>query len=810
MTEIAPQHHLAVQAGANCGACPLHNQHLGPVPPSLHAGRIPFLVIAEAPSPIEVDEGQTLIGPGGREVRNALEAAGMAPAAVSYTNAMLCRPPGGDLEDYLRDCKRQGKPSPLDCCRPRLEREMALADFKLIVGAAAVRATKVGESVLKLRGTPVMNGTALPTLHPAFVLRDSGKLMRPIFRHDVSKAVRLSRGGNTWQNPPFTVVWDAPALAATLARMDLDVSVDTETDGIDPWTCRVRRVGFSDGRTNVIFSPLSVHGHWMVPDSVRAECWAVVRSFLATERSWYFHNFYAFDSIVLSQHGVNVNEKHLFDSLIGHHIGSTSEYPHGLDFLGSIYTDAPRWKDDVKHSTTRSDEVLDRYLSFDTHITRIAGPYVKANVGACDQSNIYNFDANLAKVGREMSRLGIRIDHGKRLAFVIEYQSKANRLREEFLQAAGREVNPGSPKQLIKLLYEDFGLPVLGDYLTDAGEPSTAEPVLLELLSMGVDARARKLIHSLLGWRGADKILGTYVGRFEDGQLTGGPPTHVDGRLRATWKVHGTTSGRWSSGDPMNLQNVPDVLRSMFIPEPGNVFVAADKSADELRIQALLANDLPLIKAFDEFDRGVGPDIHTFNACTLFKTTPDKVTKEVRVFAKRFVYGLTYGAGPPKIFQTLSLLRDEHTWEPVFAGLSLAEVEKVFAAWWLAHPAIVYWQKQLIAGWRKTGYIASPWHGRRRYFCAGENHEEMKNHPIQSGAADQQNDAVLRAAAAYPFSVDVRRGIVLQVHDQIVIECGPEEVDRCKLVLKQSMEKQIGPMRFPAEPKSGANWKEVS
>lgn len=816
MTEVAPHHRLAVLGGADCGRCPLHNQHLGPVPPTMPpAGRIPFLVVAEAPGPVEVDEGATLVGPSGREVRQALDQSGLHSESVAYTNAMLCKPPNINLEEYELECKKRGLPSPLECCRPRLANELARADFALFVGGASVRAAGIGESVMKLRGTPLRARPGLATLHPAFVLRDQGKLMRPVFRFDVAKAVRLARGGNTWADPPYSVVHDAETLFRVLLSMDDHVAVDTETEkgdreegkGVDPWTARIRRVGITDGRTNVIYSPLSVHGHWMLDDETRAACWRVLAAFFQQPKHWYFHNFFAFDSIVLEMHGVKVNETQLFDSLIGHHVGPTSELPHGLDFLGSVYTDAPRWKDDVKHSTTRSDDILDKYLSFDTAVTRIAGPQVRASVQASDQESIYRLDAALGGVGREMARLGIRIDPGKRLVFAIEYEKKANRLLEEFLQAAGREVNPGSPKQLAKLLYNDFGLPVMPDHITDTGEPGTGKSALLELLALGVDARARKLIQALLGWRAADKILGTFVGRFENGQVVGGPPVHADGRLRTTWKVHGTTSGRWSSGDPVNLQNIPDKLRSMYVPEPGNVFVAADMSALEARILALLANDRSLIDAFTAFDNGTGPDIHIVNACTIFGCKPEQVTKEVRVFAKRFVYGLSYGAGPRKIFQTLSLLRDDDL-NPVFPGLTLTEIERVYHTWWKAHPAIVAWRKALIAGWRKNGYIATPWHGRRRYFLGGENHEEMYNHPIQGGAADMQNSAVLECVQSYGFGP--RRGLVLQVHDQLVVECPAAEAEIVSGHISRAMTKHIGPMRFPCEPKVGTDWKSVS
>lgn len=443
------------------------------------------------------------------------------------------------------------------------------------------------------------------------------------------------------------------------------------------------------------------------------------------------------------------------------------------------------------------DDLLDKYLSFDVAVTALAGPHVQAAVSACNQDAIYQLDAAMGRVGRSMAAVGVLIDSERLAAFRSEYEAKAGRLYNEFVAAAGKRVNPRSVPQVKALLYEDLGLPILDEFRTDADEPSTAEPALLSLLEQGLDARASQVIHSLLGFREADKIVTTYLD----------PRRHADGRTRVTWKPHGTTSGRWSSSP--NLQNIPDKLRSMYVPRAGNVFVAADYSALELRILGLLASDSPLIQAFDLFDRGAGPDIHITNCCVIFGTQPDKVNKEARTFAKRFVYGLGYGAAPPKIFQTMSLLRDENL-APVFPGLTLSHIEHAYKKYWEAHPAILDYRKQLIAGWRRHGYISTPWHGRRRYFIGGENHEEMYNFPIQGGAADLQNNAVAALTRAYPFDFAQSRGLILQVHDQLVVECAEDDAERVKLILEQSMQTQVGPMRFPAEAKAGKSWKEAS
>lgn len=829
-----PHHGSAVRAGAECWRCSLLNCNEGPVPPNVPEGPIEFLVVGEAPGPIEVEEGKTLIGPSGREIRNALRDAGLPLDRVSYTNTMLCRPPGGDLDRYLRDLNRRLKKadagglasraaSPVECCRPRLLRELSRARYAVLMGGASLTGAGVGGKIMKLRGTPVQipeGPPAMPVPHAAFVLRDAGRTFRPLFRADVGKAVRIAYHGSSWRDPSYFVARDAAQLANFILGRPHDfLAVDTETDGIDPWTCNLRRIGIGNAQEVAIYAPLSVRGHELLTADEREAQKRVFAEAFQRPIRFGFHNYYGFDSIILRQHGLAMNDDTIFDSLLAHHIGPTSELPHALDFLGSTYTDAPYWKDDVKHTKIRDDGVLDRYLSFDVAVTHLAAPQVWRGLEYTGQMGIYGLDERLSRVGRSMAALGIVVDRQAQWAFAAEYQERADRLRAEFVAACGREVNPRSYPQVTKLLFQDLGLPVLEEHLTETGEPSSAEPVLLELLGMGVDKRAETIIHTLLGFREADKVLGTYTGRIETvdeetGQtvpprLVGGPPLHDDGRLRTTWKVYGTTSGRWSSGDPMNLQNVIKKLRSMFVPAPGNVFVAADSSALELRISAHLADDEILIDAFTAFDEKRGPDVHVVNACTLFRCGPNAVNDEVRTFTKRFIYALSYGAAPPKIHQTLSLLRDDNL-RPMFPHITLAEVERVYDVWWTAHPKILDWQKGLIRTWRRGGYLATPWHGRRRYFIGGENHEEMKNFPIQGGAADLQNQAVLAFVDSYPFDFARRRGLVLQVHDQLVVECGAEETDRVKKLVESAMTRRIGSMLFPAKAIAGKNWKEVS
>lgn len=807
--QLLEQHVNAALAGAQCWRCPLYGSNRGPVPSTIPADA-EFFVVAEAPGATEVAEGRTLIGASGRELRQALTDAGVDASKVAFVNTIQCQPEGSDLKRYLRIVKKEGQASPLDCCKPRLDMDLSHAKFVLLMGGASLSVVDAGTSVMKVRGTPLTlpSGTpALATPHAAFVLRDEGRIFRPIFRADIAKAVRLYRTGTTWTDPWYFVPRTAAEIENFLAVERPRVAVDVETDGKDAWTCNLRRIGIGTDREVMIYAPLSVRGHYLLSaEEIQAQSRAIAAYFQRAPRMG-LHNGIAFDSIVLWRHGMPLNDARCADTMVGHQIGFTSELPHSLDFLGSMYTDAPHWKNDFKHSTVKNDEILDKYLSFDIAVTYQAEPFVEQNLVAAQQGQIYAEDAELFRIGRSMSALGINVDLQARWKFAVEYFNKAAQLHRDFTEICGRDVNPNSPQQVRKLLYHDLGLPALDEHVTDSGEASTDESTLLDLLSLGVDARSRKIIQAILGCREADKILGTYTGYpQQDGRLEGGPRIHTDGCMRPTWRP-GKRSGRWGSNDP-NTQNLPKKLRAMYIPKPGNVFVAADMSAVELRIIAWLANDEPLIEAFKAFDEGRGPDVHIFNACTVFNTTADKIDDTTRDFIKRFVYALSYDAEPPRIYQTLSLLRDDNL-NPRFPDITLQAVERLFDLWWKLHPAVPAWKKHLIHGWRSSHFIATRLGGRKRYFIGGERAPEMGNHDVQGSAATMQNASIIALTKAYGFDFVNHRGLLVNGHDQLVVECAQHEAEDMKRLVAQVMCRTLGRMNFPAVPKAGANWKEV-
>ena len=400
-----------------------------------------------------------------------------------------------------------------------------------------------------------------------------------------------------------------------------------------------------------------------------------------------------------------------------------------------------------------------------------------------------------------MSALGVGVDREKQLAFATEYQKRSNELLLEFQTIAGTDVNPNSVPQLKKLLYED----------ARAADPRIAHDgvrraVHCRACAAGAawdgarPARRRRSIHALLGVpRGGEAA--RHVHRTRGGRQDRRRPAYP---CRLTGAHHVAARESTLAGGEARIPEhavCPQEAAGHVHARAGQRLGRGRLSAVELRMIALLANDEILIEAFKAFDEKRGPDVHMFNACGLFRCQPHAVTNDIRNFVKRFVYALYYDAQPPTIYQTLSLLRDDKL-SPMFPHLTLPEVERPYNAWWKLHPSIPDWKKRLIQSWRARGYIATEYHKRKRFFIGGESATEMGNLPIQGASADMQNDAIRAVVSMYPFNFEKRRGLSINGHDQIVVECGEDEVDDVKRIIQVAMQKRIGAMLFPADPKA--------
>jgi len=387
-----------------------------------------------------------------------------------------------------------------------------------------------------------------------------------------------------------------------------------------------------------------------------------------------------------------------------------------------------------------------------------------------------------------MERHGIRVDPGRLEVFAKELERQVDNLTREIYAMAGEEFNIGSPKQLGQILFEKLKLPALRRTKTGY---STDERVLTDL------AAGHELPGKILEHRSLSKLKGTYADALP---LLVNPRT---GRIHTTFNQLVAATGRLSSQDP-NLMNIPirselgKRIRAAFIPEDGWRFVAADYSQIELRILAHLSEEPAIIESFQR-----GEDIHTRTACEVFKIEPGAVTSLQRTIAKSANYAILYGVSAFGLSQA--------------TRIDQKEAQRYINAYFTTHPRVRAFIDRTLAEGRERGYVSTVL-GRRRYLpdllsqnpvVRGAAERMAMNAPVQGTASDMIKIAMVRVAAALRER-KLRARMLLQVHDELLFEAPPEEVDAVTALAREIMESAM-PLCVPVvvDVKVGKDWSEV-
>jgi DNA polymerase-1 len=367
----------------------------------------------------------------------------------------------------------------------------------------------------------------------------------------------------------------------------------------------------------------------------------------------------------------------------------------------------------------------------------------------------------------DMEWAGIRIDAALFARLSAEFAAEMARLEGLIQAAAGESFNLNSPRQLAAILFEKQGLPVLKR--TKTGPSTDAE--VLELLA----AEGHEVPRLLLEYREVQKLRSTYVDVL---------PQRVNratGRIHTSFNQTGAATGRLSSSDP-NLQNIPvrtargEAIRKGFIPEAGWAFVAADYSQIELRLMAHLSGDPAFVAAFR-----AGGDIHRETAAVIFGVGHDAVTPEMRARAKTINFGTIYGQGPFALSKQLGITQEE-------AKAFITQYFERFAG------VRTFLDRQVELA-RRQGYVETLF-GRRRYIpdINAKNfnirafaERTAQNTPLQGSAADLIKRAMI-AVHRRLGEQRLRARLLLQVHDELVLEAPPEELDAVQALVREEME----------------------
>ena len=397
----------------------------------------------------------------------------------------------------------------------------------------------------------------------------------------------------------------------------------------------------------------------------------------------------------------------------------------------------------------------------------------------------YEIEMPLATVLYEMEKEGFKIDREGLANYGISLDATISELAERIYAYAGREFNINSPKQLGEILFETLMLP--HGKKTKTGYSTNAE-VLEKLRAY------HPIIQDILDYRQVMKLKGTYVDGFIK-LLT------EDNKIHTTFKQTGTATGRLSSAEP-NLQNIPirttlgRELRHYFIPKTSDyVLVDADYSQIELRLLAAISGDENMIGAFLS-----GVDIHTSTAANVFHVPEDMVTSELRKRAKAVNFGIVYGIGE------FSLSDDLH--------ISMKEAKEYIESYKASYPLVDKYLKDIVAEGYANGFV-STLYGRRRYIpeLSGQNKMLKKfgervamNSPIQGTAADIIKVAMINVSKRLKEE-GIDAHLILQVHDELVIEAHRSCADRASTILREEMENAIQlPVPLSVELTVGETW----
>jgi DNA polymerase-1 len=368
----------------------------------------------------------------------------------------------------------------------------------------------------------------------------------------------------------------------------------------------------------------------------------------------------------------------------------------------------------------------------------------------------------LLPIVARMEDAGVRIDVGylRRLEGVMTAQ--VARIAEEVYELAGARFNLNSTAQLADILYNRLGLPVLKE--TKTGR-STDEGVLRAL------SPRHPLPAKLLEYRERQKLVSTYVTALA---ASGNPET---GRVHPHFRQLGAVSGRFSCTEP-NLQNLPkdgeNTIRRAFVAAPGKRLLSADYSQIELRILAHITGDPTLRRTFQERE-----DVHRRTAAEIFNVAPEAVTAEQRRVAKTVVFGIAYGQSAVGLAQQLQIPVEQ----------AQAYIDQYFAR----YPGVRQFTRDTVALALRQGYVTTLL-GRRRPMPQLKSPEprvraaaerQATNHPIQGAAADIVKRAMCRLAPHLEL-FDAR--LLLQVHDELVLEVAAEQIEAVRAVVVRTME----------------------
>ena len=570
---------------------------------------------------------------------------------------------------------------------------------------------------------------------------------------------------------------------------------DTETDQLDYMQAQIVGMSFCYETGRACYIPVA-HDYPGAPDQLdRDEVLGLLRPLLEDERYLKVGQHLKYDVHVLQNHGVTLRgfagdkmlESYALDSVAGR---------HDMDSLAQRL---------LNRSTTYFEDVAGKgvkQLTFNQVSLELALPYAcedadvtwqlhqtltqKLAECASLQTVYQTIELPLAPVLQRIERNGALLSRDMLQQQSAVLGGRLVELERDAHELAGRPFNLGSTKQLGEILFDELKLPIIKK--TPKGSPSTAEDVLAEL---ALDYPLPKV---LLEYRGLAKLKSTYTDKL---------PLLINartGRIHTSYHQAVTATGRLSSSDP-NLQNIPirsvegRMIRQAFIAPPDHFILAADYSQIELRIMAHLSDDQGLLTAFNE-----GLDVHSATAAEVFGVTIETVTSDQRRKAKAINFGLIYG------MSAFGLAKQLH--------IGRAESQQYIDTYFERYPGVLAYMNQTRELAHATGYVETLF-GRRLYLPEINVRNKMLvqaaertaiNAPMQGTAADIIKKAMLAVQHALDAE-SLAAKMIMQVHDELVLEVHNDEGARVKQLVSNAMS-EAASLKVPlvVDVGTGLNW----
>ena len=554
------------------------------------------------------------------------------------------------------------------------------------------------------------------------------------------------------------------------------VAVDTETTSLDYMRAQLVGISLSTAPGEAAYIPFA-HDYMGAPEQLKPEfVLDSLKPYLEDPALTKVGQNLKYDMSVLAQHGITLRGI-AFDTMLESYVLDSVASRHDMDSLAFNYLNEETIKfADVAGKgaaqITFNQVPLEQaapYAAEDADITlrlhQVLWPRVAGE--AALKKVFEEIELPLVPVLSRIERTGALVDDTLLFQQSQELSERLAELETQAWDLAGQQFNLASPKQLGEILFEKLQIPVLKK--TAKGAPSTKEEVLQEL---ALDYPLPKV---LLEHRGLAKLKSTYTDKL---------PTMINpvtGRIHTSYHQAGTATGRLSSSDP-NLQNIPvrtaegRRVRQAFIAAPGSKLVAADYSQIELRIMAHLSQDPSLLAAFS-----AGQDIHRATAAEVFGVETDAVTSDQRRSAKAINFGLIYGMSAFGLARQL--------------GIGRKQAAEYIELYFTRYPGVQNYMNNIRYSAAEKGYVET-FFGRRLYLPEINSRNGMRrqaaertaiNAPMQGTAADIIKLAMI-SVQSWLESSALNSKIIMQVHDELVLEVPESELDVIKQGLCERME----------------------